>query len=210
MKINERQIIDISPVISEKTAVFPGDTPFSHDFLMQINQGDNLDLSTIKTTVHIGAHTDAPSHYHEKGISIAERDLSYYVGACQVIEVSLPPSERIRPKHLTQDIKAPRVLFKTKSFPNPNQWNNDFVALSAELVEFLALKKVILVGIDTPSVDLAEDKLLESHKTIYKHNMAILEGIVLDDVTSGDYDLICLPLKIAKADASPVRAVLLK
>ena len=210
MKINERQIIDISPVISEKTAVFPGDTPFSHDFLMQINQGDNLDLSTIKTTVHIGAHTDAPSHYHEKGVSIAERDLSYYVGACQVIEVSLPPSDRIRPVHLTQDIKAPRVLFKTKSFPNPNQWNSDFVALSAELIEFLALKKVILVGIDTPSVDLAEDKLLESHKTIYKHNMAILEGIVLDHVASGDYDLICLPLKIAKADASPVRAVLLK
>ena len=210
MKINERQIIDISPVISEKTAVFPGDTPFSHDFLMQINQGDNLDLSTIKTTVHIGAHTDAPSHYHEKGVSIAERDLSYYVGACQVIEVSLPRGERIRPRHLTQDIKAPRVLFKTKSFPNPNQWNSDFVALSAELIEFLAIKKVILVGIDTPSVDLAEDKLLESHKTIYKHNMAILEGIVLDHVASGDYDLICLPLKIAKADASPVRAVLLK
>lgn len=210
MKINERQIIDISPVISEKTAVFPGDTPFSHDFLMQINHGDNLDLSTIKTTVHIGAHTDAPSHYHEKGVSIAERDLSYYIGSCQVIEVSLPRGERICPKHLTQDIKAPRVLFKTKSFPNPNQWNNDFVALSAELIEFLALKKVILVGIDTPSVDLSEDKLLESHKTIYKHNMAILEGIVLDTVAEGDYDLICLPLKIAKADASPVRAVLLK
>lgn len=203
-------IIDISPTISPNTAVFPGDTPFQQNFLLKIEKGSNLDLSTIKTTVHIGAHTDAPSHYHAEGVTMEKRDLKYYIGPAQVIEVACPRGTRILPQHLTQNIMASRVLFKTNSFPDPNRWNDDFVSLSAELIEFLAAKKVVLVGIDTPSVDLAGDELLESHKCIYKHNMAILEGIVLKDVDSGIYDLICLPLKIAEADASPVRAILLK
>lgn len=204
------KIIDISPVISEKTAVFPGDTPFSADFLLKINKGHNIDLSTIKTTVHIGAHTDAPSHYHADGVTMEQRGLHYYLGPAQVIEVNLPRGARIYPKDLTQDIKAPRVLIKTSSFPDPNNWNGDFNSLSKELIDHLAHKKVILVGIDTPSVDPADDKVLESHHAIYKNDMAILEGIVLNEATNGLYDLVCLPLKIAKADASPVRAILLK
>lgn len=210
MNLENKIVIDISPTISSKTAVFPGDTPFQQEFLLKIDSGHNLDLSTIKTTVHIGAHTDAPSHYHSDGVSIEKRPLNYYLGKAQVIEVDCEKGTRIKPEHLTQSVVSPRVLFKTNSFPNPDIWNADFVALSAELIEFLAAKKVVLVGIDTPSVDLADDKLLESHTAIFKNNMAILEGIVLKDVSSGNYDLICLPLKIEGSDASPVRAVLLK
>lgn len=210
MNLENKILIDISPTISSKTAVFPGDTPFEHNFLLKMDMGNNLDLSSIKTSVHIGAHTDAPCHYNSNGESIDKRALNYYLGPVQVIEVDCPRSTRILPQHLTQNIKAPRILFKTNSFPDPDQWNADFVALSAELVDFLALKKVVLVGIDTPSIDPAEDKNLESHNAVFKNNMAILEGIVLKDVQSGLYDLICLPLKIAGADASPVRAILIK
>ena len=210
MNLENKIIFDISPTISLKTAVFPGDTPFQQNFLFKIENGSNLELSSIKTTVHIGAHTDAPSHYHAGGASIDQRDLKYYLGQAQVIEVACIRGTRILPAHVTQNIKASRILFKTKSFPDPNHWNNDFVSLSAELVEFLADKKVVLIGIDTPSVDLANDEYLESHKCIYKHDMAILEGIVLKDVEPGLYDLICLPLKIAGAEASPVRAILIK
>jgi arylformamidase len=69
---------------------------------------------------------------------------------------------------------------------------------------------VKLVGIDTPSIDLAEDKILQSHHAVARHDMAILEGIVLDQVKPGMYQLIALPLSIERADATPVRAVLLK
>jgi arylformamidase len=207
---SERQIFDISPVISAETAVFPGDTPFSQDFLLKIQDGKNLDLSTIRSTVHIGAHTDAPSHYHGAGQTMEARSLHYYVGAVQVITVPTNMGNRIQVKDLKSEIKAPRVLFKTKSFPNPNNWNSDFMALSSGLIDFLAEQRVMLVGIDTPSVDLADDPVLESHSAIYRHNMAILEGIVLDAVTDGIYDLVCLPLKIKGSDASPVRAILLK
>lgn len=210
MNLENKILFDISPLISAKTAVFPGDTPFQQDFLLKIKNSDNLDLSTIKTTVHIGAHTDAPSHYNADGESIETRSLKYYIGAAQVIEVNCQRGSRIRVQDLTQNIKAPRVLFKTGSFPDPELWNDDFVALSSELVEYLASQKVVLVGIDTPSIDPSNDVGLESHNAVYKNNMAILEGIVLTSVEAGLYDLICLPLKISGSDASPVRAVLLK
>src|SRR5690606_17294421 len=107
-------------------------------------------------------------------------------------------------------IQAPRVLFKTGTFPNPDIWNSDFMALSAEVIEALASKGVRLVGIDTPSIDPAEDKDLESHQAVAKNDMAILEGIVLEKVSAGIYQLIALPLPIKNADATPVRAILLK
>ena len=104
--------------------------------------------------------------------------------------------------------RAPRVLFKTGSFPDADKWTENFCSLSPELVDRMAEQQALLVGIDTPSVDPFTSKKLEAHQRIARHNMAILEGIDLSNVEVGLYQLICLPLKIAGADASPVRAVL--
>lgn len=203
------EIIDITPTINSRMAVFPGDTPFSEEFLMSTDNGQHLTLSKITTTVHLGAHTDAPNHYAPRSASIESRSLEYYLGKAQVIEVSLPCGSRIGVADLKGvSIVAPRVLFKTKSFPDPYNWNEDFNSLSAELVHHLHQHKVILVGIDTPSIDPATDQTLESHKAVHSHDMAILEGIVLDAVKEGIYELIALPLKIEGADATPVRAIL--
>lgn len=192
-------------------AVFPGDTEFRQEFLLDLRRGDNLTLSKMTTTVHLGAHADAPNHYVAGGASMEARSLKPYLGSVQVIEVGLPRGARIRIKDLVgQKILAPRILFKTSSFPNPDVWNGDFVALSAELIEHLAEQKVILVGIDTPSVDPADDRDLETHHAIAKHDLSILEGLVLKDVAPGIYQLIALPLKIEGSEATPVRAVLLK
>ncbi len=201
---------DISPEISERTAVFPGDRPFKRKVALDFSKGDHLTLSSIETTLHIGAHVDAPNHYSAQGESMGSRSLEYYLGHCQVIEVSLARGERIYSKHFSGvEIGSRRVLFKTGSFPDPNSWNGDFNSLSAELVEYLAARGVILAGIDTPSVDLAEDKILESHQAIERAGMAVLEGIILKDVAPGFYSLISLPLRIRDADASPVRAILI-
>ncbi len=210
MSLETKKVIDISPRINSQMAVFPGDTPFQEEFVMDFKTGHNLTLSNIKTTVHLGAHTDAPSHYHPMGEPIDRRKLNYYLGKAQVIEVNTQMGHRILPKDFADQIKAPRVLFKTKSFPDPYQWNSDFMALSTELLAVLFMKQVILVGIDTPSVDLCDDKELQCHNAIYKYDMAILEGIVLDHVKPGLYDLIALPLNIEGADATPVRAILLE
>lgn len=211
MKINNKKIFDISPEISSETAVFPGDTRFSQSIVMDCKKGDHLGLSSFATTPHIGAHVDAPNHYHANGRGISERSLHYYIGTCQVIEVQVRRGKRVCLKDFEQKkISAKRILFKTNSFPNPNQWNNDFCALSAEVIDSLFAQGVCLVGIDTPSIDLADDKKLECHTAIYQNDMAILEGISLQDVDEGVYELIALPLKMKNLDASPVRAVLVE
>lgn len=198
---------DISPLISNDIAVFPGDQPFHRNVSLDIRK-DHLELSSMQTTLHLGAHADAPVHYHKEGCDIAERELEFYFGQCQVITVNTK-AKRITPEDLESiEITAPRVLFRTLSFPNPNQWTDDFIALSPELINFLASKDVMLVGIDTPSVDPADSKELESHQAIYQNNMAILEGLVLSEIPDDCYQLIALPLKIKSGDASPVRAIL--
>lgn len=202
-------IFDISPVIHEGLAVFPGDTPFKSEFLMKTEAGDHLTLSKFSGTVHLGAHTDAPNHYARDKEGMSDRSLHYYLGPAQVIDVQVARGSRIRLRDVQhKKISTQRVLFKTNSFPNPDQWNNDFTSLSAEVVQWLADQVVVLVGIDTPSIDLADDKVLESHTCVHQNNMAILEGIVLTKIPEGLYELIALPLKIKGADASPVRAIL--
>jgi len=203
------KIIDITPLVSERLAVWPGDVPFSRSIALDVEKGDNITLSALNTSVHLGAHTDAPNHYAKDSAGISTRPLELYYGPCQVIRVNLPQGSRIRPEHIAQEIQAERVLFATGSFPDPEHFNEDFCSLSAELVHHLAKQGVRLVGIDTPSVDLCHDKALESHTAIHEHDMGILEGVVLDEVNEGLYTLIALPLKIENADASPVRAVLI-
>jgi arylformamidase len=100
------------------------------------------------------------------------------------------------------------VLIKSGSFPDPDRWNPDFAALSVELIDALAARGVITIGIDTPSVDLQDSKDLPAHRAILKHGIAILEGLVLRDVEPGVYELIAPPLRLKDADASPVRAIL--
>ena len=130
--------------------------------------------------------------------------------SAQVIGVSDARGRRIRPSDLRgAAITAPRVLLRTGSFPNPDRWNGDFAALSPELVDWLADRGVRLVGIDTPSIDPADDRALETHQAVYRRDLAVLEGLVLEGVADGRYTLLAQPLKIEGADASPVRALLI-
>jgi arylformamidase len=201
-------ILDISPVLHEGVAVWPGDQRFSRAVNLAIAEGANIDLSAITTTVHVGAHADAPSHYAADGCGIDEVDLSPYLGPCQVVEVAVARGARIAPEDVADEITEPRVLFRTGTFPDPDDFNDDFAAFAPETIDFLAARGVRLVGIDTPSVDLESDRELVAHRALARHGMANLECLVLSDVPPGRYTLVALPLKIRGADASPVRAVL--
>ena len=203
------RLIDISPLVDAAIDVWPGDTPYTHTRNRDIAKGANITLSEIRTTVHVGAHADAPNHYIAGGDDIAARRLDDYFGRCVVIHVEGVRGRRIVPDDIRgKSISAPRVLFRTRSFPDPRNWNNDFASLSPELVDSLHDRGVVLIGIDTPSVDPFESKALEAHKALGRHDMANLEGLVLDDVEEGEYELIALPLRLRHADASPVRAAL--
>jgi arylformamidase len=203
------KIYDLTPKISPRLAVFPGDQRFERKVAMSMKAGAHLELSSLTSTVHLGAHADAPSHYHVKGSDISQRPLKRYMGKAQVIRVSgMGPKQRVKPSDIRVPIQAPRVLIDTQTFPDPDRWNSDFAALSPELIDWLASQGVTLVGLDTPSVDPEDSKALESHQALYRSDFAVLEGLVLKDVPEGVYTLIALPLPIEDGDASPVRAIL--
>jgi arylformamidase len=201
-------IYDITPAAGPGLKVWPGDTPLSREVLCDLARGDNITLSTLHATVHLGAHADAPSHYGAGAAAIHERGLDYYLGPCQVVRVQARRGESITPDMLSVPISQRRVLFATGTYPDPEEFNTDFAALHPELIRFLHGKGVCLVGVDTPSVDLFPSTDLPVHKMILQCDLAILEGLVLRDVPEGTYELIALPLKLVGFDASPVRAVL--
>lgn len=202
------RLYDISPPITPDLAVWPGDTPPTREVLADLDKGDSVTLSTLHATVHLGAHADGPNHYGRRAPGIGERSLEYYLGPCQVVRVDVPRATRVAISDLKAKITTPRVLLATGTFPDPNKWNNDFAALEPSLVDHLHAHKVILIGIDTPSVDLLNSKDLPAHARFLANDMAILEGLALNAVPEGHYELIALPLRLIGIDASPVRAVL--
>lgn len=202
-------LIDITPVLSERTAVYPGDTPPAREVLWRLEDGAPVTLSTLRTTVHVGAHADAPSHYGLDGRTMEAQPIELYVGPCHVIRARGRRGARVGLADLEcEPPRTERLLIHTGTFDGIEHWNEDFAGLEPELIDHLAGLGVRLVGIDTPSVDTQESKDLPAHGRFLAHDMAIVEGLVLGDVEPGAYELIALPLALEGFDGSPVRAVL--
>jgi arylformamidase len=201
-------IFDITPPIRASLAVWPGDTRPTREVLMDLARGDSITLSTLHATVHLGAHADAPSHYGLRAQTIESRDLSLYLGICQVVGMAAGQGGLVTRDHLIAELTTSRLLIRTGTFPDPDRFNEDFAALSPDFVDYCAARGVRLIGIDTPSVDPFTSKTLDAHRTFLRHDMAILEGLTLETVPDGLYELIALPLRLVGFDASPVRAIL--
>jgi arylformamidase len=203
------EIKDISPPIQPGTPVWPGDTPVSVERVWRMEAGSPVNVARVTLSPHTGAHTDAPLHYDAEGDPIGEVPLDTYIGACRVIHC-IGAAPLVLPEHVEgalHDI-PPRVLLRTYAQAPLERWDSAFCAVAPQTIDLLAARGVKLIGIDTPSLDPQESKTMDAHHRIRAHRMAILEGVVLDAVAPGDYELIALPLKFATLDASPVRAVL--
>jgi len=201
-------LYDISPPITEQLAVWPGDVPYRREVKLDLSAGDEVTLSTLHSTVHLGAHADAFAHIEADGATIEAIELERYIGPCHLLRLETPRGHAIRPADLPESPRAPRVLLATGTYPDPQRFNEDFAALSVELIDMLQAAGVRLVGLDTPSVDLLPDKDLPVHRHLARCGIATLEGLRLDHVPAGIYELIALPLRLVGCDASPVRAVL--
>ena len=203
-----RSLWDISPPVSPSSAAFPGDTLYAQRWTTQLGPGSPVNVSAITMSPHLGAHADAPLHYARDGAAIGAMDLEPFLGPCRVVHV-IDCGALVRPEDLAHAVAGmlPRVLVRT-SLRAATQWSPVFTAFDPRTIEWLASLGVRLVGIDTPSVDPADSKTLDSHRQLLAHDLRVLENLVLDDVAAGDYELIALPLKLTEACASPVRAVL--
>ncbi len=202
------KIYDISPAVAEGFPVWPGDTPLTRERLLRLEAGDAVELSTLRATVHLGAHADAPSHCTAGAPSIERLPLETYLGRCQLLRLRVARGRRIDPADLPAAVECERLLLDTGTFPDPQVLNRDFAAPSVELVRHLAGRGVRLLGLDAPSVDLFDSEELPVHHACGRHGVAILEGLRLAGVPEGVYELIALPLRLAGFEASPVRAVL--
>jgi arylformamidase len=199
---------DISPLVSAAAPLFPGDEPYALRWTARLGPGCPVNLSALSLSPHVGAHADAPLHYDDAGADIAGVDLAPYLGPCRVIH-AIGAGPLIEVAHLAPfaDQLPPRVLVRSCARA-ATVWEPAFTAYAPETLDWLADRGVRLVGIDTPSVDPADSKSLDAHHVLRRRGLRVLENLVLDAVPAGDYELIALPLRLAGACASPVRAVL--
>jgi arylformamidase len=210
---SKTKIIDISRPISSRTAVFPGDTPFSHKIEMAMPD-DICNLSSFTMSPHLGTHADSPIHVHGKmcgeNETAGQMPLDPFIGPALVVDLS-PINGPIfldLLKSVLPDVVPQRVLFKTAKEIHFDVYGGP-AYIEAEVVEFLAERGVKLLGIDTPSVDRGDSVKLETHQKILQHGMYCLESLDLTGAESRIYFLVALPLKFMELESSPVRAILL-
>ena len=201
-------LIDISQVLHPALPGWPGEPGFGVRRHLAIAPGCPVNTAELTLSTHAGTHADAPLHYDPEGLDSATSALDPYIGDCVVLD-SRYCGAKVMPHNVDWGaIDAPRVLFRTyERFPH-EAWDSNSKAIAAEVIDRLAELGVVLVGTDSASLDPQDSKAMDAHRAVRRHDMRILEGLVLDHVTPGRYELIALPLRIAGADASPVRAVL--
>ncbi len=206
-------IFDVSVSINEKLPVFDGDPVVEVVLKNSLQEGDDANVSQICMGVHTGTHVDSPNHFIENAKKVADLDLNTLIGRCLVFEI---PREilAIEAEHVENILGVERVLFKTR---NSSFWEDleqgfrrDFTYITPEAAEVLVQNRVKLVGIDYLSVEAFDADSPETHLTLLRNDVIILEGLDLSSVNGGEYELISLPLKIAEGagDGAPSRTVL--
>ncbi len=212
------ELIDISIPITSKTACFPGDTPFSKEVTVSLDNGSCFNLTKLTMSPHVGTHADAPVHIvgslSGDDSTAGALPLKPFIGPCLVL--NLAPMKKEITVDQVQGIlermeKFPeRILFKTAKELRHEIFEDNYACLSVDLVKYLASRGVKLIGIDTPSVDQVNSKSLSAHHELIEAGMSWLENLDLTLVAEGYYFLVAAPLKFMELEASPVRAILIK
>lgn len=202
------KIWDLTQTIHPDLEAWPGEPKFSKVESAVISESCPVNVGVYTMSAHTGTHADSPYHYDKDGLDMASCNLETFIGKCQLIDVT-SSEELVRLKDLKHvDWKHPeRVLLRTyTSFPS--EWNENFNGVDPSVIDYLADKGCKLIGTDAASVDPQTSKTLSAHMAVRKHDMRILEGLVLEGIPEGVYELIALPLKIQGGDGSPLRAIL--
>ena len=203
------RIHDITMPLSAELPVYPGDPPVEVAPCLSIACGDLANVSRVTLCSHSGTHIDPPRHFSDAGSSVDQIPLERLLGRAQVVEirgVGMIGREELSRFHLKG---IERLLLKTDNSQlwGKSEFQQDFTALALDGARFLLESGVKLVGIDYLSVESVEGNG-EVHRMLLDNDVLILEGINLAEVSPGEYELICLPLKIKNGDGAPVRALL--
>jgi arylformamidase len=205
------KIYDITVPIAPDLAVYPGDPPVRIERTMELERGDIARVSQLICSTHIGTHVDPPSHFIQDGMALDQLPLDVLIGRARVIDVGDAMVIDARVLSGCDLTDATRVLFKTRNsrlWQAPHEFHCEFVYLATDAAEMLVARGVRLVGIDYLSVEKFDFQEPTTHWTLLRHNVIIVEGLDLRAIAPGDYELICLPLKIKDGDGGPARVVL--
>lgn len=202
------KLYDISRRLEQGVPTWPGDTPFAYEVSWPKEVSGSVNVGKLTMSIHTGTHIDAPFHFDSEGRRVTDLKLEVYIGPARVIDVS--GKESIGAADLAEhDLTGvTRLLLRTNSWPDPARFPVEITCLRPDIAPFLAEKGVRLIGVDVPSVDPLDSKALPAHHALHAYDIHILEGVALEHIEPGDYELIALPLPLAEADGSPVRAVL--
>jgi len=206
--------IDISVPLDNGMVHWPGDPPFHREQVMQMERGDVCNVSKMTSTVHIGTHMDAPRHFVQDGPGIEAMPIEATVGPARVIRIADPEMIRVSEIEPHNIGAGERVLFRTRNSDSAwktAEFQKRFVYIPAETAKYLAAKRVRTVGVDYLSVGGFEaSDGPQTHQALLGAGVWIIEGLNLAGVEPGDYELVCLPLKMAGSDGAPARAILRK
>jgi arylformamidase len=205
------EFVDVSIPLRDGMVHWPGDTPFSRLQTLHIANGYACNLSQISTSAHIGTHMDAPRHFLADGKGMETMPIAATVGPARVIGIQDPNLIQVQELEPHQLKEGERVLFKTRN--SANHWKTDnfqekYVFIPEDTAHYLAKCAVQTVGVDYLSVGGYETGSAETHRALLRAGIWIIEGLNLEHVEPGNYELICLPLKIVGSDGAPARAVL--
>jgi len=203
--------IDISIPLHNGMVHWPGDAPFERRYTHSIANGDEANVSAFQGTVHMGTHMDAPRHYFEAGATIDTMPIQAGIGRARVIAIRDPNLIRVEELEAHHIAKGERVLFKTRNSGavwKTANFQEKFVHFPKEAAAYLAKCEIHTIGVDYLSVGGYESDGAETHRILLSAGIWIIEGLNLEHVEPGDYELFCLPLKITGSEAAPARAVL--
>ncbi|MBM7703288.1 arylformamidase [Metabacillus iocasae] len=200
--------IDVSQKLTNEIPVWPGDTPFSYQVSWSKEESGSVNVGQINMSTHTGTHIDAPFHFDDEGQCVIDLDVNLYIGDALVVHVK--NAKRIELKelaHLSLE-GVTRLLIRTDAWTDRTSFPATIPPVDPELVPYLAKQGIRLLGLDLPSVDALDSKELAAHHALHENGIHILEGLVLDEIEEGMYELAALPLPLVEGDGSPVRAVL--
>jgi arylformamidase len=206
-----REFIDVSIPLRNGMVSWPGDAPFSRLQTLHIANGDVCNLSQISTSAHIGTHMDAPRHFLADGKGMETMPIAATVGLARVIAIQDPDLIQVKELEPYNLRKGERVLFKTKNSERhwkTHTFQEKFVHIPEATAHYLAKCGIQTVGVDYLSVGGYETDSAETHRALLAAGIWLIEGLNLEHVEPGEYELICLPLRIAGSDGAPARAVL--
>lgn len=206
-----RSWLDVSVPLSERTPVFPGNPPTEVRRVASLDGGDEANLSELRMSAHAGTHVDAPVHFIEDGSSVDGLDLDALNGPARVL--GIPEMHRIGPELLGEHepARGERLLLRTRNSDRPwfeRDFDSEYAHLTAQAARLLAQRGVRAVGIDYLSIGGEGFDIVETHRILLGAGMAIIEGLNLCDVEPGEYELCCLPIRVAGGDGAPARAML--